>query len=100
MVTAQEMGKKGGQATSPAKSAAARKNAGKPRGKWVTAIAYELDSVEDFLAFGSVLVTGKPPAEAMANHEWACSKLRAEGVGLRDENLFSFVQLAMTSKKV
>lgn len=36
MVTAQEMGKKGGQVSSPAKAAAARKNASKPRGKWVT----------------------------------------------------------------
>ena len=36
MVTASEMGKMGGSATSQAKTAAARKNASKPRGKWVT----------------------------------------------------------------
>ena len=36
MVTASEMGKKGGGAKSEAKTAAARKNASKPRGKWVT----------------------------------------------------------------
>lgn len=36
MVTAQQMGKKGGQAKSLVKAAAARKNASKPRGKWVT----------------------------------------------------------------
>ena len=42
MVTASDMGKKGGQATSEAKAAAARKNAAQPRGKalpqWMTKI--------------------------------------------------------------
>lgn len=100
MVTAQEMGKKGGQATSQAKASAARKNASKPRGRWVTAIAYDLDGIAKYKAFGSVIVFGKPPAEAMENHDWACSKIRAEGVGLREEMAFSFLQLSMTSMKV
>ena len=100
MVTVQEMGKKGGQAKTPAKAEAARKNATKPRGKWVTAIAYEVDGVARAVAFGSVIVCGKPPAEAMANHLWVGEKLRAEGVGLRYEEDFSFLQLSMTSMKV
>lgn len=36
MVTAKEMGKKGGEAKSEAKAKAARKNASKPRARWVT----------------------------------------------------------------
>lgn len=39
---AQELGRKGGQAKSPAKTAAARANAKKPRGKWVTSVAYRV----------------------------------------------------------
>ena len=96
MVTANEMGKKGGSAKSTAKTAAARKNASKPRGRWVTAIAYELVGVKECIAFGSVITTGRAPAEALANHEWACKKLREEGVGLRNEAVFEFKQLAMT----
>lgn len=37
---AQELGKLGGQVKSERKTAAARRNATKPRGKWVTAVAY------------------------------------------------------------
>ena len=37
---AQELGKRGGMAKSERKTAAARKNAKKPRGKWVTALYY------------------------------------------------------------
>lgn len=96
MVTAQEMGKKGGSATSQAKTAAARKNARKPRGKWVTAIAYELAGVKECIAFGSVITTGRAPTEALVNHEWVCKKLREEGVGLRNETVFEFKQLATT----
>lgn len=97
MVTASEMGKKGGGAKSEAKTAAARKNASKPRGRWVTAIAYEIANVEDCLMFGSVVVRGKPPSEALANHEWVCKKLRDEGCGLQDVKDFAFMQLATTS---
>ena len=100
MVTAQEMGKKGGQATSPAKAAAAKKNASKPRGKWVTAIAYELSGVKDNIAFGAVIVPGKPPSEAAAGHDWVCKHLREEGGGLRNVEDFSFKQCATTSMKV
>ena len=46
MVTASEIGKKGGQAKSEAKAAAARKNASKPRGKWVTFVHYTVDGAD------------------------------------------------------
>ena len=42
MVTAKQMGKKGGSATSEAKTAAARKNEAQPRGKWVTFVHYQV----------------------------------------------------------
>ena len=44
---AQELGKKGGQAKSVAKTAAVRENAKKPRRKWVTAIAYGVMGADD-----------------------------------------------------
>ena len=100
MVTAQEMGKKGGQATSQAKSAAAKKNASKPRGKWVTAIAYELDDIAAYKAFGSVIVFGKPPAGALACQDWLVGAIRSEGVGLKDEVELNFLNLSSTSMKV
>ena len=37
---AQELGRKGGKVKSERKTAAVRKNASKPRGKWVTALYY------------------------------------------------------------
>ena len=55
MVTASEMGKKGGQAKSEAKASAARKNASKPRGRWVTAIAYGVVGKDDKLHVGHLL---------------------------------------------
>ena len=99
MVTAQEMGKKGGEAKSEAKTAAARKNASKPRGKWVTAIAYELEGVQRHKAFGVVLVQGKPPHGA-ANHEWLHQKVRLLGVGLQKEESLQFAELAASSRMV
>lgn len=97
MVTASEMGKKGGGAKSEAKTAAARKNASKPRGRWVTAIAYEIANVEDCLMFGSVVVRGKPPTDALAHHNWVSKKLRAEVGGIKDGGDFSFIQLSTSS---
>ena len=99
MVTASEMGKKGGSAKSEAKAAAARKNASKPRGKWVTAIAYELDGVAAFKAFGSVIVRGAPPADPAKAHEWVRKALRENGVGLHGETVLDFRQLAVSSRK-
>jgi hypothetical protein len=58
----QEMSKKGGSVKSEAKTKAARKNARKPRGKWVTAVYYKyqvLDSAEK--RDGILLIPGKPP---------------------------------------
>ena len=100
MVTAQEMGKKGGQAKSEAKAAAARKNATKPRGKWVTAIAYEIGNVEQHNAFGVVVTKGSPPAGSKS-HEWLEAKVCELGVGLRGRAVgeLEFLQLLSTSKR-
>ena len=100
MVTASEMGKKGGSAKSDAKTAAARKNASKPRGKWVTAIAYELDDIAKYKAFGSVITTGKPPTGALACDEWLRSNVRDLGVGLQDAEELVFLNLSSSSMKV
>jgi phage repressor protein C with HTH and peptisase S24 domain len=98
MVTAQEMGKKGGQAKSEAKAAAARKNASKPRGKWVTAIAYKIANVEKYKAFGCVITKGSPPAGAK-NHEWIVAKVRELGVGLQDAGELEFLNLSASSRR-
>jgi hypothetical protein len=100
MFTASEMGKKGGQAKSEAKAAAARKNASKPRGKWVTAIAYEITNVPAFKAFGCVITKGSPPSNPKASHEWIVGKVRAHGVGLDGIDHFEFAELSANSLKV
>lgn len=56
---AQELGKKGGSVKSEAKTKAARANAAKPRGKWVTAIAYRGASSDGRELFGVALSRGK-----------------------------------------
>ena len=98
MVTASEMGKKGGQAKSKAKAEAARKNASKPRGKWVTAIAYELAGVKQAFAFGLVLVAGKPPSGDEKQHEWVCQQVQKHGLGIDENCGFEFLELVVTSK--
>ena len=100
MVTASEMGKKGGQAKSEAKASAARKNASKPRGRWVTAIAYEVAGVGPHNAFGSVITRGAPPKGAAACNEWLSVKVLEEGVGLMDAEHIEFLQLSSTSMRV
>ncbi len=99
MVTASEMGRKGGQAKSEAKAAAARKNASKPRGKWVTAIAYEVANVPQFKAFGVVLARGAPPSGARS-HEWLAAKVRELGIGLQDAGDLEFLNLSASSRKI
>lgn len=98
MVTASEMGKKGGQAKSEAKTEAARKNASKPRGKWVTAIAYQLAGVDQAFAFGLVLVAGKAPAQDEAQHEWVCRQVLEHGIGINKDCGFEFLELVVTSR--
>ncbi len=100
MVTASEMGKKGGEAKSEAKAAAARKNASKPRGKWVTAIAYEIGNVEHHNAFGVVITKGSPPS-GPKSHEWLESKVCELGVGLKGRAVgeLEFLQLSSSSRR-
>ena len=103
MVTASEMGRKGGKAKSEAKTAAARKNAAKPRRKWVAAIAYRLDNVPPAFAFGVVLVAGKGPrinSSAGTFHEWVCAQVRENGNGLRDVQHLEFVELSAVAMPV
>lgn len=96
---AQELGKKGGQAKSEKKTAAVRANAKKPRGKWVTAIAYELSGVDKYKAFGAVIVRGSPPSGADASFEWAGKMVQEHGVGLKN-NAINFIELSMQSMRV
>lgn len=56
---AQELGKKGGQAKSEKKTAAVRENAKKPRGKWVTGVAYQFEDVSGDAVWGLILMQGK-----------------------------------------
>ena len=100
MVTASEMGRKGGKAKSEAKTAAVRKNASKPRGKWVSAIAYELANVGSPFSFGVVLVAGKGPKDPDAYHYWLSAAVRAHGTGLRDAKHLEFLELACTARLV
>ena len=100
MVTASEMGKKGGSVKSEAKAKAARKNASKPRGRWVTAIAYEIGNVPAHKAFGSIITRGSPPSGAAACHEWLSAKVREHGAGLQDAGDLEFLQLSSSSLKV
>lgn len=98
MVTAKEMGAKGGKAKSEAKTAAARKNASKPRGKWVTAIAYELAGVNKAFSFGLVLVAGKAPRGDEKLHDWVCQQVQTHGLGVPADCGFEFLELVVTSK--
>ena len=61
---AQELGKKGGSVKSEAKTRAAKANAAKPRGKWVTAIAYRGLTEDGRQRFGVALARGKLNDEA------------------------------------
>lgn len=56
---ASELGKKGGSVKSEAKAAAARENAKKPRGKYVTAIAYKGVDTDGKHRFGVALARGR-----------------------------------------
>jgi hypothetical protein len=67
MVTASEMGKKGGQAKSEAKAAAARKNASKPRGKWVTFVHYRVKMKSGQAVAGCFSQRGKLDLDLIRN---------------------------------
>ena len=98
MVTAKEMGAIGGSAKSEAKAKAARKNASKPRGKWVTAIAFELEGVEKHKAFGVVLAKGKGPTNPVAFHDWVCRQIREHSIFHRGAETLSFAQLTTSGR--
>lgn len=102
MATASEMGRKGGQAKSEAKAAAARKNASKPRGQWATAIAYEFEGVTDEQAspvvrFGCLLVPGKGPRGHLQFHDWVAEHVRADA-GNSEFTKIEFLQLSTVGR--
>ena len=84
---------------SAAKTAAVRANAKKPRGKWVTAIAYEVGGVEKYKAFGSVIVRGHPPDGTEAIYAWLAQKVQTHGVGMQNE-IINFIELSSSSMRV
>lgn len=81
---AAQLGQKGGQATSEAKTAAARKNTTKPRGKWATAIAYEYRTTAAPNRFAAILYAGKPPKDDAKFWEWVEKQITAAIDNLAD----------------
>jgi hypothetical protein len=69
---AQQLGKLGGQKSSEAKTLAARKNASKPRGKWVTFFAYGVVGADDKLHHGLISFRSKFDTDLQRNHEAIC----------------------------
>jgi len=99
-VNHKEMSKKGGQVKSEKKTAAARKNAARTRGKWATAIAYEYISTTDGeRRFGSQIVMGKPPHDIIKMNEWATDIIEKQ-TGNRAHPIDSFLELSTTSMLV
>jgi hypothetical protein len=98
-VAAQELGAKGGKATSEAKTKAARKNAAKPRGKWVTSVAFEFLSLKGETIFGCAQARGKAPNSPERLGEWV-ERLLKKTPGYMNHTVFSFTQLATTSQLI
>jgi len=67
MTTVKEAGKKGGQAKSAAKTAAVRENAKKPRGKWITAVAFAYTCTEGKPCRGVFMKRGNLSMDAMVD---------------------------------
>ena len=65
---AEILGKKGGQVKSEVKTKAVRENASKPRGKWATAISYEITYATGVL-IGVLLLPGKMPTKDDKFHD-------------------------------
>ena len=70
---AQELGRKGGKVKSERKTAAVRKNASKPRGKWVTAFGFVVADDKNKEHFGHVMVEKNLSMDLEKNGEelWA-----------------------------
>lgn len=69
---AQELGKKGGMVKSENKAIAARKNASKPRGKWVTAFYYGVKGADDKMHVGMVMFESKFDLDLNRNYDRIC----------------------------
>lgn len=75
---AQQLGKLGGEKRSEAKTAAARNNASKPRGKWMTAMSFAYICEDGTERDGVALVRGKGPENMLKNMEWMRKKISEE----------------------
>lgn len=73
---AQKLGALGGAKRSEAKTVAARKNASKPRGKWMTAIHFGYISARDGEErHGVALIKGKGPSNAEKFYDWCIAAI-------------------------
>jgi hypothetical protein len=69
-----ELGKSGGLKKSEKKTAACRRNASKPRARWVTAISYEAEGISNIdgrlvVRSGLLLTKGKEIGELPKNYD-------------------------------
>lgn len=94
-----ELGTKGGKVKSDRKRAACIANAKKPRGMWVTAIAYEYKSTTGEIRFGSVLYKGKPSRKDNTFSAWVEAQI-LEGIGNHNHPIAEILQLATSSRLV
>lgn len=104
---AQELGKKGGLAKSQAKTDAVRKNAKKPRGKWVTAISYKVEMHDGRMIEGLLMCRGKIDQKyigGISGEDTFIEDLVAEdliecGIILAEEGVNPFSMLKETTRR-
>ena len=75
---AQQLGKLGGAKRSEAKTAAARKNAAKPRGRWVSAVLFEYTDSYENRNQTVTLVRGKGPSNYDDHYAWMVGKIKEQ----------------------
>ena len=92
-----DISKKGGSVKSEAKTKAARKNAKKPRGIWVTAIAFEFVDGDNKAHFGTLLHRGRVPS-GDAMFDWVIKLIEKEH-GYANYEVVEITDLAMKSER-
>jgi len=73
-----EFSRKGGKVKSAAKTRAARRNAKKPRGRWATAVSFEVETIiggKTITVKGVLLLPGKLPFTLKKTHEKIVSEI-------------------------
>jgi len=76
-----EFSRKGGKAKSAAKTRAARRNAKKSRGRWATAVSYEVETIigeKTLKVRGVLLLPGKLPFTLDKTYEKIISEIEQE----------------------